>query len=195
MRDWVYLPQISEDEFTAHIEDGDFYCKYGNPVVIHSKEHGELVCMSYAYYERLHNKIEELQGALPVSGNSSGQNEMAAPPILFEDSDESIKYWIYEFQMPEPYKKKLQQRAASLEMTMNEYIEAMLAHALEHPETSQDAASAINGLKPNPQVDSDLLGINLVRIYPVYQGETEAQALKRAREEEQRNTLEGKEHV
>ena len=76
MRDMAYLPQISEDEFTAHIEDDDFFRKYGNPVVIHSEEHDELVCMSYAYYERLNNKIEELQGALSAYSDLLGRNEM-----------------------------------------------------------------------------------------------------------------------
>ena len=37
----------------------------------------------------------------------------------------------------------------------------------------RDAEAAIRCLKPNPQVDSNLLEINLVHIYPVYQGETE----------------------
>lgn len=39
--------EITQDDFVEHLEDDNFFEAYGNPVVIQSKEHGELVCMSY----------------------------------------------------------------------------------------------------------------------------------------------------
>lgn len=75
MNKWDRLPRITEDEFVAHLDDNHFFEEYGNPVVIQSKEHGELVCMSYAYHERMHKEIEAAQEA--VSKASTG--EQAAP--------------------------------------------------------------------------------------------------------------------
>ena len=61
MNKWDRLPRITEDDFVEHLDDSSFFEEYGNPVVIQSKEHGELVCMSYAYHERMHKAIEAVQ--------------------------------------------------------------------------------------------------------------------------------------
>ena len=59
MKKYLNMPEISEDELIAHIEDNDFLEVYGNPVIIRGKNgHPDCVLMSYKYYER---KIKERQ--------------------------------------------------------------------------------------------------------------------------------------
>ena len=158
------LPRITEDDFVAHLEDDNFFDAYGNPVVIQSKEHGELVCMSYAYHERLHREIEAAQ-------------ETVSKASVPTDQEREIDYWIYEFQMPDEEKKKLLDMAASLGMTSDEFIQASFRYAMDHPDESDKEAKLQKIQQANAQ------GIRLVRMYPVYQGETEAQAYRRTVEE------------
>lgn len=159
------LPRITEEEFVAHLEEDSFFCEYGNPVIIQSKEHGELICMSYAYYERLQRQLEAARAAV------------SEPSIPAEQARE-IAYWIYEFQMPEEEKKKLLDRAAALGMTSDEYVQAIFRQAMEHPDEAEKEVRLQQIQRANIQ------NTRMVRMYPVYQGETEAQALKRAMEEE-----------
>lgn len=130
-------------------------------MVIQSKEHGELVCMSYAYHERMHREIEAAQAAA---------SEASIPTV----QEREIDYWIYEFQMPDEEKKRLLDMAASLGMTSDEFIQASFRYAMDHPDESEKEAK----LQKIQQANS--LGIRLVKMYPVYQGETEAQAYRRA---------------
>ena len=83
------LPRITEDDFVEHLDDDHFFEEYGNPVVIQSKEHGELVCMSYAYHERMHKEIEAAQ-------------EAVAKASMPTDQTREIDYWIYELRRPFP---------------------------------------------------------------------------------------------
>ena len=159
------LPRITEDEFVAHLDDNSFFEEYGNPVVIQSKEHGELVCMSYAYHERMYREIEAAQEAA---------SEVSMPT----DQTKEIDYWIYEFQMPDEEKKRLLDMAASLGMTSDEFIQASFRYAMDHPDESEKEA------KLQQIQQANALGIRLVKMYPVYQGETEAQAYQRAVKEE-----------
>lgn len=165
MNKWDRLPRITEDDFVAHLDDDDFFEAYGNPVVIQSKVHGELVCMSYAYHERMHREIEAAQEAVTK----------ASVPT---DQEREIDYWIYEFQMPDEEKKKLLDMAASLGMTSDEFIQASFRYAMDHPDESDKEAK----LQKTQQANA--LGIRLVKMYPVYQGETEAQAYRRVKREE-----------
>ena len=102
--------------------------------------------------------------------------------ISEDDTDEDIQYWIYEFQMPDEDKKRLLDMAGSLGMTSDEFIQKSFRYAMDHPEESEKEAV----LQQIQQANA--LGIRLVKMYPVYQGETEAQAYRRAvKEEMQRN--------
>lgn len=159
------LPRITEEEFVAHLEEDSFFCEYGNPVVIQSKEHGELICMSYAYYERLQRELEAARAA--VSATS-----------IPEEQTREVAYWIYEVQMPEEQKKRLLDRAVALGKTSDEYVQMVFRNAMEHPDEADKEAELQQVQQANMQ------NTRLVRMYPVYQGETEAQALKRAMEEE-----------
>lgn len=159
------LPRITEEEFVAHLEEDSFFSEYGNPVIIQTREHGELICMSYAYHERLQRELEAARAAV------------SAAPIPAEQTRE-VAYWIYEFQMPEEEKKRLLDRAAALGMALDEYVQMIFRNAMEHPDEADKEVRLQRIRQANMQ------NTCLVRMYPVYQGETEAQALKRAMEEE-----------
>lgn len=49
--------RITAEEFRSHIEEDDFFRRFGNPVFIIREEEPELVCMAWEYYERLLSKI------------------------------------------------------------------------------------------------------------------------------------------
>ena len=56
----LYMPEITEEELVAHIEDDDFLLVYGNPVLIRSKDgKHDCVLMSIEYYERRKRLYEE----------------------------------------------------------------------------------------------------------------------------------------
>ena len=82
--DYLKLPEISAEDFGKHMAEDDFLLRYGNPVVIHRDDKCDLLCMAREYYERLCKQINALESELDA---------------LHEDAN--IKYWIYEFEMPE----------------------------------------------------------------------------------------------
>ena len=47
------LPTVSEQELLDHVEDEDFFTRYGNPVLVQSKDGSEVVFMSFELYERM----------------------------------------------------------------------------------------------------------------------------------------------
>ena len=56
------MPEISEDELIAHIEDDDFLEVYGNPVIIRGKDgHPDCVLMSIKYFERVQKQLQEAE--------------------------------------------------------------------------------------------------------------------------------------
>lgn len=62
MKKRLYMPEISEDELVAHIEDDDFLEVYGNPVIIRSKDgNHDCVLMSMKYYERIQKELEQME--------------------------------------------------------------------------------------------------------------------------------------
>ena len=90
--------------------------------------------------------------------------------------DEDIKYWICEFEMSPERRWEFDRACAINEMTPDELFQTALAEALgkarADPEWAREEAA-----KP-------VEGIRMVRMYPVYKGETEAQAYKRKLAEE-----------
>lgn len=61
----LYMPEISEDELVAHIEDDDFFMVYGNPVLIRSKDgNHDCVFMSVGFYNRHIKRLEEMEAAI-----------------------------------------------------------------------------------------------------------------------------------
>ena len=130
-----------------------------------------MVCMSYAYHERMHREIEAAKEAVSKASMSIDQTRPT-------DQEREIDYWIYEFQMPDEEKKRLLDMAASLGMTSDEFIQTSFRYAMDHPDDSEKEAKLQQIQQANAR------GICLVRMYPVYQGETEAQAYRRVKEEE-----------
>lgn len=148
---------ISADEFRACVDQDDFLRRYGNPVVIRSSGQRDVVCMAREYYERLTQDLS----------------------MFIED--ENIKYWIYEFEATQEKKLELERAAAKCCMTPDEFFEATIEARLRKAETDSEGC---NSQHQEHVLQAEPAGIHLVRFYPVFKGETEAQALKRKLAEE-----------
>lgn len=53
---FIYLPSMTQKEFSEHIEDEDFFHKYGNPVIIRAESGDDCVAMSVQLYDRIAEK-------------------------------------------------------------------------------------------------------------------------------------------
>lgn len=56
MDKYMYLPNMTQEEFVEHIEDEDFFRKYGNPVIIRAESGDDCVAMSVQLYDRIAEK-------------------------------------------------------------------------------------------------------------------------------------------
>ena len=56
MDKYMYLPNMTQKEFVEHIEDEDFFRKYGNPVIIRTESGDDCVAMSAQLYDRIAEK-------------------------------------------------------------------------------------------------------------------------------------------
>ena len=54
----TYLPTMTQKEFAEHIEDNDFFRKYGNPVIIRTASGDDCVAMSAQLYDRIAEKCD-----------------------------------------------------------------------------------------------------------------------------------------
>ncbi len=90
----------------------------------------------------------------------------------------TVKYRVYEIKMSDEASCTLEKQLAANEMTLGEYACAALQYAVEHP---VEAKHAYEELAAHPE---DALDIRLVRYYPVFNGEKEAQARRRKLAEE-----------
>ena len=52
----TYLPTMTQEEFVEHIEEDDFFRKYGNPVIIRAESGNDCVAMSVQLYDRIAEK-------------------------------------------------------------------------------------------------------------------------------------------
>ena len=102
---------------------------------------------------------------------------------LNKEDDNRIKYWIYEFDMPEEKKKEIKEFCALHELTIDEFAEAAAKHFIEREKSDPE------GLRKDIEEMEKDSEIRLIRCYPVYKGETEAQALKRTLAEEAEEKL------
>lgn len=55
---WKWLPAISAEEFAEHIEEENFFLRYGNPVRIFTEDGHECLCIAIELYERLFGKVD-----------------------------------------------------------------------------------------------------------------------------------------
>ena len=89
-----------------------------------------------------------------------------------------IKYWIYELEMSEETSKAINRVLIACEMTLDEFFAAAVQSAIDDPEGTRVACKEY---EEHPESFPD---INIVRFYPVYREETEAQARHRKLAEE-----------
>lgn len=165
MSNSLRMPELTEEEFVAHMQEDDFCLRYGNPVYIRRKDGGGLICMSYKMYERIQEEIDELQSKLKAAWN-----------------EEKIKYWMYEIEMPEELRWKLEEYCSSHELTVDEFFELALLDGIKEAEADPEGFRQ-RCLECEAEPDSAKLKV--VRYYPVHEGETKAQALKKKLAEEQ----------
>ena len=52
----ILLPEISQSEFSEHLDDDDFFLTYGNPVILKTESGSKLLCMAWPMAERLMRK-------------------------------------------------------------------------------------------------------------------------------------------
>ena len=121
MSNSLRMPELTEEEFVAHMQEDDFCLRYGNPVYIRRKDGGGLICMSYKMYERIQEEIDELQSKLTAAWN-----------------EEKIKYWMYEIEMPEELRWKLEEYCSSHELTVDEFFELALLDGIKEAEADPE---------------------------------------------------------
>lgn len=92
------LPEVPQEELFAYTDYDDFLRQYGNPVIVKSVGHGDMICMARDYYERLVLDLEYYRKQDPTD------------------------YWIYEFSATEVKKLEFEKAAALHGMTMEENI-------------------------------------------------------------------------
>lgn len=97
-----------------------------------------------------------------------------------DEDDSKIKYWIYEFEMSEKTRQGFEAVCALHELTPDEFMEAALRNAIHRAKTDPEGYRK-SCMEIQQSANDD---IRLVRYYPVYKGETEAQAYKRKLAEE-----------
>lgn len=56
-----YINTITQQELCAHIEDDDFFLRFGNPVAIRTDDGTVLLCIAIEYYERMTDEKIEIQ--------------------------------------------------------------------------------------------------------------------------------------
>ena len=162
--EYLKIPEISAEDFARHMAEDDFLLRYGNPVVIRRDDKRNLLCMAWEYYERLCRQIGALESGLDA---------------LHED--EKIKYWIYEFEMPLKVRQEFEAVCTLHELTPDEFFQAAILRAIK--QAKDDPEAERKKILENEK-DPELAQVHLVRYYPVYKGETEAQAYKRKLAEE-----------
>ena len=94
--------------------------------------------------------------------------------------DNLIKYWIYEFEMSEKTRQELEAVCTLHELTPDEFMGIALRDGIHRAKTDPEGFRK-SRMEIQQASDDD---IRLVRYYPVYKGETEAQAYKRKLKEE-----------
>ena len=93
------------------------------------------------------------------------------------DGERKIQYYVWEIEMSDDFANHLRQIAAKGNMTLEEMTERALMYITEHPETLSAWKTELDSL---PQEQKSKLGnVKVLRIYPVYTGETEVAARER----------------
>lgn len=179
----MQLQEVSQQEFCDHIEEDDFFLAYGNPLIINCENGFRLLAVAWPLAERMlrmAGRGEEADEVIKRCAEMQGEEDKG---IHEDDKDDPrIKYWMYEFEMPETVKAEIDACCKRYELTREELFETMVTYyanlAKNDPERLKKVRDEVCALK------GEDCEIHLVRNYPVYKGETEALALKRKLAEE-----------
>lgn len=93
-----------------------------------------------------------------------------------------IKYWVYELDISARMMDVINRILQEEEMTLEEYFHMVIQDALDDPEGTKMACEKMK------EHQKDFRDISVVRFYPVYREETQAQARHRALEQEFQST-------
>ena len=180
---FMHLQEISQQEFCDHIEDDDLFLAYGNPLIVNCENGTRLVAIAWPLAERVLRRtggegeageVIDKSAETPVPEDKDDHEEL--------DDDPRIKYWIYEFEMPDTVKAEIEARRKQYELTRNEFFEALVR---SYGDLERKDPEEFNKMRNEMRaLNEEECEIRLARIYPVYKGETEAQALKRKLAEE-----------
>lgn len=179
--DSKHLQEISQQEFCEHIEDDDFFQAYGNPVVINAENGRKYVAMAWPLAERMlraAGRGDEADEVIRQAKEQDNQEDSSLVP------DEKIKYWMYEFEMSDEARGKIDEYCVFHELTLDEFFEEAVTWSIDMAENDPEGFKKLRD-EMRARSDADY-EIRLVRYYPVYKGETEAMALKRILAEEKR---------
>ena len=176
-----HLQEISQQEFCDHIEDDDFFLAYGNPVVINAENGRSYVAMAWPLAERMLRATGRGDEVDEVIRQAKKQHNHEEPAPV---ADEKIKYWMYEFEMSDEARGRIEDYCALHELTLDEFFEEAVSWTIEMAENDPEGFKKLRD-EMRARSDADY-EIRLVRYYPVYKGETEAMALKRTLAEEKR---------
>lgn len=97
------------------------------------------------------------------------------------DGDSHIRYWIMEVQFSDTALSIFLRLCEEAGLTMDEYFNRILQYACDHPEELRRLKDEAEKDPP----DNSSSEIEVIRIYPVYVGETESEARERAVREEE----------
>ena len=164
MAEEVAIPIISVEELCGHIEDQDFSECFGDPVEIQTSGDRKYICMKKESYDKLSSALED-----------------------DEDDDYEIKYWIYEFEFAGGFRKEFEETCSLYGMSPQELLYSIIWNfcriAKKEPERikkiHEEHMAEVEAGKRNPDE------VKLIRCYPVYWNESEAQAHDRCVREEQ----------
>ncbi len=183
-----------EKEFIACIKDGEAYDNVYPLTIVADRYCGVYSGAAFTAWNKDPNELpDDIAGgdrSCASFWRDADRNEMGfgdTPGEAYEDlcarlgkraRKSKIKYWIYEFDMPEETAKGVDRLLAECEMTLDEFFTAAVENTLSDPEC---AKKAYREMETHPENN---LKISLVRAYPVYRDETEAQAKRRKLAEE-----------
>ena len=151
---------ITAEELGKHINDVDFPERFGDPVEGVADGDRRYACMTKDLYDRIAETAD--------------------------DRDYEIKYWIYEFEFSETGKILLDNACTIAGMSIEEFVYDTFWQAVRMAKKDPEGFKRMHEKHPAERAASNIIEdtVRLVRYYPVYWNETEAQALKRCKREE-----------
>ncbi len=136
------LSEISAEELEGCTDYEDFLRRYGNPVIVRTKNKNDMICMSREYYERFVLDMEYCRESC------------------------NAEQWVYEFTVTDEKKRELAKCAAQRGMTMDELLVSSIERTLRQIEFDPETEPPIN--KRIDAIAEKIGGICLARYYPVY---------------------------